>query len=349
MAKILIVDDEQSIRVTLSEFLKSEGYDVISACDFQSAIELYGKIDFDIIVTDIIMPRQTGSDLLREIHGINPNIPVIMMTGDPNLETAIEAVKLGAYDYLSKPIELKELFLSISKAAGFKKIVDEKIRLETENRLHQDHLELLVAERTTKLRQAMINTALATASMLDYRDPYTAGHQRRVGALAGEMGRKLGFNEDEVEGLNLTGSIHDIGKITVPSEILSKPSRLSIFEYEIIKEHAEKGYQILKPFEMPWPVSEIVYQHHERLDGSGYPRGLMASDLSKESCIIAVADVVEAMMSHRPYRPALGLDAALDEVLINRKIKYDGDAVDVCVSLLRDEKYELLNFTDSTP
>lgn len=342
MTKILVVDDEKSIRITLSHFLESEGYEVRMAEDCSTAMELFRQDDFDVVVTDIIMPRQTGVDMLQQIHAINPDFPVIMMTGEPNIETSVEALKSGAYDYLSKPIEMAELYLSVSKAAAYKRVVDDKLRLEKENKAHLDNLENLVSERTAKLRQAMINTALATASMLDMRDPYTAGHQKRVGILSREIGLKMGYSEDQSEALNLTGGIHDIGKITVPAEILTKPSRLSIYEYEIIKEHAEKGYNILAPFEMPWPVAEIVYQHHERLDGSGYPRGLMAGDISMDSRIIAVADVVEAMMSHRPYRPALGLDAALEEILVNRGIKFDADVVDVCISLFRNDLFELV-------
>jgi putative two-component system response regulator len=341
MNKVLIVDDEKSIRITLSEFLKAEGYEVSVATDFDSAIQLCEKVDLDIVLTDIIMPRRTGIDLLQKIHDINANIPVIMMTGEPTLETSMEAVRCGAYDYLPKPINTKDLFLCLNRAIGFKKIADEKTQLEVENKNHLNNLERLVSERTLKLRQAMINTALATASMLDMRDPYTAGHQKRVGALAREIGLKMNYSEDQAEGLNLIGAIHDIGKITVPAEILTKPSKLSLYEYEIIKEHAQKGYEILSPFEMPWPVAEIVYQHHERLDGSGYPRNLTAADISIESRIIAVADVVEAMMSHRPYRPALGLDAALEEIEKNKKVKYDADIVDICVSLFREDHFEL--------
>lgn len=342
MAKILIADDEKSIRITLSRFLESEGYEVKIAEDCDSAMALFRAGDFDVVITDIIMPRQTGVDMLQQIHAINPDFPVIMMTGEPNIESSVEALKSGAYDYLSKPIDMNELYLSIGKALAYKRVVDEKVRIEEENKAYLNNLESIVSERTAKLRQAMINTALATASMLDMRDPYTAGHQKRVGILAREIGLKIGYSEDQAEALNLAGGIHDIGKITVPAEILTKPSKLSIYEYEIIKEHAEKGYDILAPFEMPWPVAEIVYQHHERMDGSGYPRGLKAEDISMDSRIIAVADVVEAMMSHRPYRPALGLDAALEEILINRGLKFDAEVVDACISLFRNDLFELV-------
>jgi response regulator RpfG family c-di-GMP phosphodiesterase len=342
MSKVLVVDDEKSIRVTLAHFLQDKGYEAAMTEDFSTAMELFQQDAFDVVVTDIIMPRYTGVDILQQIRAINPGVPVIMMTGEPNLETSVEALKAGAYDYLSKPIEINELYNSVEKAAAYKKIYDEKLQLELENKKYMDNLENLVNERTTELRQSMINTALATASMLDMRDPYTAGHQKRVGILAKEIGLKMGLTKDQAEGLNLIGGIHDIGKITVPSEILTKPTKLSFYEYEIIKEHSEKGYNILAPFKMPWPVAEVVYQHHERLDGSGYPRGLMSADISMDSRIVAAADVVEAMMSHRPYRPALGLDAALNEILAHRGIKFDNEVVDACVSLFREDKFVLI-------
>ncbi len=341
MAKVMIVDDEKSIRITLSEFLKKEGYDVIAAENCETAMGLLQEHDCDAVLTDIIMPRQSGVSLLRYIHGRKPGIQVIMMTGEPTVDTAVEAVRAGARDYLAKPIARDELIKTVSQAVSYKQLLDEKERLERENREQRENLERLVEERTDKLRQAMLNTAYATAAMLDLRDPYTAGHQRRVGGLASSIGGEMDLPEDTLEGLHLVGCIHDIGKIIVPTDILTKPSKLSKPEYEIMKEHPEKGYDILKNFEMPWPVAEIVYEHHERLDGSGYPRGLKAGALRLETCIIAVADVVEAMMTHRPYRPSLGLAAAMNEISSNKGILYDADVADACISLFCRKGYSL--------
>jgi HD-GYP domain-containing protein (c-di-GMP phosphodiesterase class II) len=162
-----------------------------------------------------------------------------------------------------------------------------------------------------------------------------------VGALAGEIGREMGLPDDTVEGLHMIGCIHDIGKIMVPTDILSKPGRLSPLEYALIQEHPKKGHEVLHNYEMPWPVAEIIYQHHERLDGSGYPRGLMGGEIALETCIISVADVVEAMTSHRPYRAGLGLGAALEEIVQHRGILYHPDAVDCCVRLFREKGYQL--------
>ena len=343
MPRIMIVDDEKSIRNTLQEFLKRDGYDVVAAENANIALELLQQQDFDALLTDIIMPRFSGLALVDEIKNGNSNMQVIVMTGEPTVDTAIEAVRLGARDYLTKPIRKEELIRTVHQAVSYKKLLDEKQQLEAENERHRENLEQLVEERTQKLRQAMLNTAYATAAMLDLRDPYTAGHQRRVGRLAAAIGTEMGLSEDTIEGLHLVGCIHDVGKITVPADILTKPCKLSKPEYEIIKEHPLKGYEVLKDFEMPWPVAEIVYEHHERLNGQGYPRGLKTTEIRLETCIISVADVVEAMMSHRPYRPGLGLDSALNEIGTNKGELYHTDVVDACVALFREKGYTLMD------
>lgn len=342
MPKILVVDDEKSIRVTLGEFLKREGYDVMTAENAESALELLEACEYDTVLTDIVMPRRSGVSLLKEIHARQANTQVIMMTGEPTVETAVDAVRHEARDYLAKPIARADLLKAVRQAVGYKLLLDEKKRLECENEEQKQNLERLVEERTQKMRQAMLNTAYAAAAMLDLRDPYTAGHQRRVGNLASTIGRKMGLSEDMQEGLNLIGCIHDVGKIMVPTDILNKPGQISPLEYELIKEHARKGYEVLRNYEMPWPVAEIVYQHHERLDGSGYPRGLKGTEINIETCIISVADVVEAMMTHRPYRPSLGLKAALDEIMMNRGVLYHPNVVDICVALFLEEGYQLI-------
>jgi PAS domain S-box-containing protein len=194
---------------------------------------------------------------------------------------------------------------------------------------------------TTQLEKAMFGTIDAVTAMLDLRDPYTSGHQHRVGELAGAIGTELGLSEHEVKGLRVIGRIHDVGKISVPAEILSKPGKLNPIEFEMIKSHSQQGYDILKSVEFPWPVAETVLQHHERLDGSGYPRGLKGDDISLSARILAVADTVEAMATHRPYRPALGIEAALGEVERQSSTRYDAKVVAACLRLFRDKGYVL--------
>jgi len=341
MPNILIIDDETSIRITLCEFLKKEGYEVFTAENVQSAILLLQEKDIDVVLSDIIMPRESGITLLKYVREVAPDIRVIMMTGEPTVDTAVEAVRLGAHDYLTKPVYRDALIKAVSHAVNYKQLIDEKRWLERQNQEQRENLERLVEERTGKLRQAMLNTAYATAAMLDLRDPYTAGHQRRVGSLARAIGKELALPEDTVEGLHIAGCIHDIGKITVPFEILTKPVQLSQNEYAIIKEHPRKGYEVLMSYEMPWPIAEIVYHHHERLNGSGYPQGLKADQIGLETRIISVSDVVEAMSSHRPYRPSLGLESALNEISANSGKLYDPVVVDACLTLFYKKGYSL--------
>jgi len=192
-----------------------------------------------------------------------------------------------------------------------------------------------------KLLNAMRQTIRTIATTIELRDPYTAGHQLRVTALACAIARELGLSEDQIEGLRMAGFVHDIGKIAVPSDILSKPGRLSEIEFALIKVHPQAGYDILgKGKGFPWPIAQIVLQHHERMDGSGYPSGISGEDIIFEARILAVADVVEAMSSHRPYRPAIGINGALEEISKKRGIWYDPQVVDACIRLFHEKNFK---------
>ncbi len=192
-----------------------------------------------------------------------------------------------------------------------------------------------------RLRNALVGTVRAIAAIVETRDPYTAGHQRQAGDLAINIATEMGLSINRIEGLRMAAIIHDLGKISVPSEILSKPSELTNLEFELIKTHAQAGHEILKDIEFPWPVARIVFQHHERMDGSGYPQMLKGEDILLEARILAVADVVEAMSSHRPYRASLGIEAALEEIEKNKGILYDAAVVDACLRLFREKGYRL--------
>jgi PAS domain S-box-containing protein/putative nucleotidyltransferase with HDIG domain len=194
-------------------------------------------------------------------------------------------------------------------------------------------------ESAGKLRRSLETTVETIAATLEMRDPYTAGHERRVSLLAVAIARELGLDEDTVDGIHFGAMIHDLGKIQVPAEILSKPSRLLPLEYALIQQHPQAGYDILKGIDFPWPVATMVAQHHERLDGSGYPTGLRGDEIILEARILAVADVVEAMASHRPYRPGLGIDQALEEIAGGRGVTYDAQAADACVRLFREKGF----------
>jgi PAS domain S-box-containing protein len=190
-----------------------------------------------------------------------------------------------------------------------------------------------------RLQKALAGTIQAMALTIEMRDPYTAGHQRRVGKLSCAIAREMELSAERVEAIQMAADIHDVGKIYIPAEILSKPGQLTEIEYSIIKTHPQVGYDILKSIEFPWPLADIVYQHHERLNGTGYPNGLTGENILLEARIMCVADVVEAMSSHRPYRPAHGIDKALDEILKNRGILYDSRVVDICIKLFKEKQF----------
>ncbi|TVM18922.1 histidine kinase [Oceanidesulfovibrio indonesiensis] len=198
--------------------------------------------------------------------------------------------------------------------------------VRAENALHQS---------VEDLRRTLEETVGALTLTTEKRDPYTAGHQQRVALLAGAIAKAMNLGEEQVEGIRVASLLHDIGKIYIPAEILSKPTMLTQIEMGMMKTHSEVGHDILKNVTFPWPVSDIVLQHHERLDGSGYPYGLMGTNILLEARIIMVADVVEAMSSHRPYRAALGVERALDEIGGNKDTRYDARVVDCCLELFR--------------
>jgi PAS domain S-box-containing protein len=212
-------------------------------------------------------------------------------------------------------------------------------RLETER--HRQVAESALTDNQSKLRKSLVATIEAIAATVETRDPYTAGHQRRVADLARAIGQEMGLGESALEGLRFGALIHDLGKLQVPAEILAKPTRLSKLEFELIKTHPQAGYDIVKGIDFPWPVAEMVRQHHERLDGSGYPLGLQGDAIAREARILAVADVVEAMASHRPYRAGLGLDAALHEIEGKRGVWFDGNVVDACLRLFKERGFKL--------
>jgi PAS domain S-box-containing protein len=194
-----------------------------------------------------------------------------------------------------------------------------------------------------RLKQVMHSTIEAISIISEMRDPYTHGHERRVGELAAAaaIAGEMGLDADRIEGIRIAGYLHDIGKISVPAEILAKPAKLTSAEFELVKGHAQKSYEILKGVDFPWPVAQAALQHHERIDGSGYPQRLKGDAIIMEARIMAVADVVEAMASHRPYRPGLGIDEALAEIERGRGIAYDPAVCDACLHLFRGKGYTI--------
>jgi PAS domain S-box-containing protein len=251
-------------------------------------------------------------------------------TGEPG--------RLFDYEIIRKDGERRYLQASFTIAqdktgrkTGFRGIVRDVTELRRMEKERQDTLD--------RLRKSLGATVNAMAAMVESRDPYTAGHQRRVADLARAIAADMKLDPGRIDGLRLAATIHDLGKIAIPAEILTKPTRLSDVEFMLVKTHSQAGFDILKDIDFPWPIARMVLEHHERIDGSGYPNQLKADDILEESKIIAVADVVEAIASHRPYRPALGTDVALAEISKNKGVLFDADVVEVCLRLFDSGRF----------
>jgi putative two-component system response regulator len=327
--KILIVDDDASIGRLLERILKKMHREGSLALSAEEARRLLKEEVFDLILCDIHLPGESGMDLIKYALSVYPDTAIIMVSGVDDPDTVEKALEIGVYGYIVKPFKPSEIIINVSSA--FRRQM-----LEVESRIYRENLEQTVADRTAKLQEVLDGVIQVVAQIVESRDPYTSGHQQRVAEIACAIAEKMGFSQDRVKGIRMAGIIHDLGKISVPAEILSKPGRLNDMEFGLIKTHPRTGYDILKGIEFPWPIAEMVYQHHERMDGSGYPRGLKGKEILPEAQILGVADVVEAMASHRPYRAALGTDAALDEISRNRGVLYDSQVVDACLKVLRD-------------
>jgi putative two-component system response regulator len=341
MIRILIVDDEQSIRHTLSRFLLKAGHQVDTAENAIIGKQMFVAKPYDIVVSDIVMPRMTGIELMEFIRTIDTQCRILIMTGEATVETAARAVTAGANGYLNKPI-LKEAFLADIelniKAVESNK---QKVKIDIQKEQYRDLLENTVAASTETLKRSMASIIHLLSDVTEYRDPYTSGHQRRVGNLAAAISRKMNFTPEFCNMVRAIGYIHDIGKMIVPSEILTKPGKLNEIEYKLIQMHAQSGFDMLQHVILPKNFAIAIGQHHERMDGSGYPNKLKGSEILFESHILIVSDVVETMMTHRPYRPALGVDQALEEISYFRTKKYHPEVVDACIELFNKDYYSL--------
>jgi len=325
---IMVVDDEDFIRDMISQGLKQAGFNCISAVDGYEALDLMERNPVDAVITDINMPGMDGIELTKIIKE-KFDADVIIMTGLVKDFSYENIIGHGASEFIRKPVTVDELELRLIRVLRERITVAERNRAEEENR-----------RALQKLRRSIIGAIHAMAMTIEIRDPYTAGHQRRVANLSRAIGKELCLSPIQIEGLGMAGVIHDIGKISIPSEILSKPANLNKLEYEIMKTHPQVGYDILKSIEFPWPLAEITLQHHERIDGSGYPVGLKENEIIFEAKILSVADVVEAMISNRPFRPARVLNFAIEEISKRRGIAYDPQVVDACLNLLNKKDFQ---------
>jgi putative two-component system response regulator len=361
--RILIVDDDPTNVAIIEEMLENYDHTLDFASTGEDALQIMNKRKPDLVLLDVMMPGIDGFEVCRKIRteGVWDSVKIILVTGKAMLEERLNGYKVGADDYIVKPFNEEELLAKIQVFLRLKSTEDQlrelsgtlqvqvneqTVELLTVNeKLRQDiarrrKLEKELQHTLAKLKETLSGVIDAMALTVEWRDPYTAGHQRRVTDLSHSIATALSLSEDQVDGVRMAGLIHDLGKIAVPAEILSKPSRLTDIEFSLIKTHPSVGYEILKEIEFPWPVAQIVFQHHERMDASGYPSGLAGEEILLEARILAVADVVEAMASHRPYRPALGIDKALREISKNKDMLYDPEVVDICLALFKNGDFE---------
>ena len=329
--RVLLVDDDRNLLDSLRRVLKGQ-YDLFTAQSGPEALEvLAASGPFAVIVSDLKMPGMDGIQLLSEAAALYPDTVRVLLTGFADFQNAVDAVNQGSiYRFLNKPCPAEVLDKALADAVRQRGLVEAQ-------------RELYSLKRVKRLLEGIVH---GFSILVEARDSYLAGHQQRVTALALAMGRELGLSEDDLETLRIAGLLHDIGKVYVPADFLNRPGTLRPEEYSIIKMHPEVGYDILKHLDKDWPVAVIIRQHHERMDGSGYPNALAGRYIVRGARILAVADVVDAMCSHRPYRPSLGITAALQEIEKNRGRLYDEQAVDACLRLFRELGYQLESTTD---
>ena len=312
--KILVVDDEEAIREVVSTLLESQGYHCTLCSNGRLANETFGTDTFDLVLSDIVMPEMDGLKLLAELRSQDPDVPIIMVTAMHDISIALEAIRAGAYDYILKPFEKDQLHLSVRRAL-------EHRRLVLENRTYQSDLEHLVAERTQQLQIAIADleqsydyTLEALGGALDAKDAETEGHCQRVTAFTITIARAMGVDKGLLRHIARGAFLHDIGKMGVPDHILRKPGPLTHEEREIMRRHCEIGYAVLERIPFLKEAAEIVLSHQECYDGSGYPRRLKGEQIPIGARIFAVADTLDAMISDRPYRKALPISAAREEI-----------------------------------
>ena len=331
--RILIADDEEAIREVISTLLEAKGYECDVVQNGQVALEHFEKQPPALVLSDIVMPEMDGLKLLAQLRERDSDVPVIMVTAMHDIAIALEAIRNGAYDYILKPFEKDQLYMSVGRAL-------ERRRLILANRSYQSDLEQLVAERTQQLsmtlrdlEQSYDHTLEALGGALDAKDAETEGHCQRVTAFTIRMAEAMGVDKVTLRHIARGAFLHDIGKMGIPDSILRKPGPLTVDERTIMRRHCEIGYDVLKRIPFLKEAAEIVLTHQECYDGSGYPQGLKGEDIPLGSRIFAVADTLDAMISDRPYRKALPIAVAREEIQRNAGTQFDPHVVEIFLSV----------------
>jgi len=341
--KILIVDDEESIREVLASLLEACGYRCATAPNGAEALKVLDTEPFDLVLSDILMPVMNGMALLEKLHEREPDLPVVMVTAMHDISAAIGALRTGAYDYILKPFEKDQLYFSVRRAL-------EHRRLIIENRNYQSGLERLVEERTAQLSQALRDleqsydyTLEAFGGALDLKDAETEGHCQRVTSYTILIARNLGVEPNALRHIARGAFLHDIGKMGIPDSILRKPGPLTEEEWQVMRRHTEIGYVALRNIPFLRQAAQIVLTHQEHYDGRGYPKGLSGEEIPIGARIFAVADAFDAMISERPYRHAIPIEAACEEIRRNAGTQFDPKVVEVFLAVPQGTWLEVRN------
>ncbi len=324
--KILIIDDEEVILTVLQELFTREGYEVAIARSGEKGIEIFQQDEFNLAIIDKNLEGRSGIDILKTVKEINPNVEAMIITGYASLESAIESIRLGAYDYILKPIEsLSGIAERVKRALEKQRMAEGKIRLL--EKLRHSHEEL---------ERAYLETLKVVANTIEAKDPYTRGHIDRVMSLSVKVGEELGLRSEELRDIQFASVLHDIGKITIRADVLTKPGRLSNKEYEHIQGHSLSGAKIIEGVDFLKDALPLVKHHQERYDGTGYPDGLKGENIPLGARIITTVDSYDAMLSDRPYRKEMSVEEAIEELTRNVGKHFDGRVVD---ALIRKIKY----------
>src|SRR2546422_5837824 len=339
--KILVVDDEEAIREVVSTMLQAQGFECAAVGNGRIALDYLQKNSIDLVLSDMVMPEMDGLKLLEWLRTHDPDVPVIMVTAMHDLSTALEAIRRGAYDYILKPFEKDQLFLGVGRALQHRRLV-------IENRSYQSNLEQLVEERTAQLTGALAqleqsydDTLEALGSALDLKDAETEGHCQRVTAFCISIAKTMPVPDPYLPVLARAAFLHDIGKMAIPDSIIRNTGPLDYAETRKMREHCQIGYDMLTRIPFLRDAAEIVLAHQEFFDGSGYPRGLKGEQIPLGARIFTIADSLDAMISDRPYRRALPMSHAREEIQRCSGSQFDPQVVDVFMSIPEQHWLEL--------
>lgn len=331
--QIIVVDDEVSIRVALSKFLTRRGFHVESASGGAEALELLHGGHYALMISDLRMPGMDGQQLVSAALGVDPDLAIIMLTGTNDAVTANEVLAMGASDYLVKPVDLERLSASVDKALY-------KRRLRVEQRTVERLIRETVIQRTAELekekaalRNLTVSIAETLINAMEAKDVYLRGHSQRVADLGASLAQELGLDEDTVEQVRLAGRLHDVGKIGIREPVLNKPGPLTPEEFDHVKDHVRIGMEILAPLQHLGLVLKFIEHHHERIDGVGYPHGLMGDDISIGGRILSIADAFDALTSRRAYREPLSPKETLFTMMAEADKRFDRNVLNALHNL----------------